>query len=159
MTTIAYRAGVLAADSQITMGEVRYAQATKIKCLPNGALAAGCGSLVQCAKLLAFLEENDGGWTTEVLKSCPDASVIYVQPDGQVMLLEGGKKGGVAPLEGEFFADGSGYVAALAAMKAGADAVRAIEIAAELDVNTALPVKSFRLADNPPPVRKKRRRK
>lgn len=140
------------------MGGTRYAQANKIKRLPNGALVASCGSLVQCAKLLTFLEENDGEWTADMLKACPDASAIYVRSDGKVILLEGGKRGGAASLEGEFFADGSGYVAALAAMKAGADAVRAIEIAAELDTSTSPPVVSFRLSDNPPPVPKKKRK-
>lgn len=141
------------------MGDTRYARSTKIKCLPNGALVACCGSLVQSARLLAYLEKNKGEWHLEVLRLCPDTSAIYVWPDGKVMLLEGGKRGGAAPLEGEFFADGSGYVAALAAMKAGADAVRAIEIAAELDTNTSPPVVSFRLSDNPPPVVKKRKRR
>jgi ATP-dependent HslUV protease subunit HslV len=158
MTTIAYRDGVLAADSQITMGDTRYAQCSKVVKLPNGALAAGCGSAVQCARLLTYMENNNGEWTDDILRKCPDAYVLYIWPDGKVFILEGGKRGGCAPMKGEYFAEGSGFVAALAAMKAGATAVRAIEIAAELDINTALPVESVRLGPIEGPAPKKRRR-
>lgn len=158
MTTIAYRDGILAADSQITMGDTRYAQCSKLIKLPNGALAAGCGSAVQCARLLTYMENNNGEWTDEVLRQCPDACILYVWPDGKVFVIEGGKRGGSAPLKGTFFAEGSGYVAALAAMKAGATAVRAIEIAAELDINTALPVESVKLEPVAPATKKRKRR-
>lgn len=155
MTTIAWRSPVLATDSQITHGNTRYCLSIKLKRLPNGALVAWSGALVDGARLIALLEKNGGKLTEKIIQQCSDIEALYVSPDGKVMHVEGGDNGGAAPIEGEFFANGSGYVAALAAMKAGADAVRAIEIAAELDTATSLPVVSLTLE----PVEPKKKRK
>lgn len=156
MTTLAYRNGVLASDSQITFGGMRYARARKIARLPNGALVGICGSLAQGAKLMEFLIQNDGDLSEELLKSLPDVNALLIMPDRSVMILEGGKRGGAAPIDGEFFADGSGGSFALAAMCGGADAVRAVEIAADLDIHTSLPVQSLALEPVVPGRRKRK---
>lgn len=54
---------------------------------------------------------------------------------------------------GDFFAMGSGQVAALAAMHCGASAKKAVEIACKLDAGSALPIHYLNLA-NPPKGRR-----
>jgi hypothetical protein len=129
--------------------------ARKITKFPNGALIGWAGSLVNGAKLVQALYETNGDLNYGAIRACRDVDAIYVWPDGKVYSVETGKCGGCAEVEGPFFAEGSGFVAALAAMKAGADAIRAIEIAAELDTGTALPVVFERLG---PLVTPKKRR-
>lgn len=144
MTTIAYRDGVMAADGKITANEVRYASMSKIERLPDGSLVGGCGCIVAVQKIFEALR-HAASLGTELTHSlfaeCKGGFALYVRKsDRAVFYIGGGKRGGYTKLDGKFFAEGSGYAVALAAMKAGATAKKAIEIACELDNNSGPPI-------------------
>lgn len=128
MTTIAYRDGIMAADSMITRNDewIMPYSAPKITRLQDGSL---CGFAGNFFKQDAFLK-----WLGDPTAPRPDletdCAALVVNLDGSVWMYQ--YVGGVR-LEGPFFAVGSGSVPALAAMHMGADAGRAVAIAARLD--------------------------
>jgi hypothetical protein len=135
MTTIAYRWGVLAADSRMMLGGWKSPyDATKLHRLPDGTV---CGVVGEYSLGIAFVEwlqsrEVDGRPSLE------GASVVHLAKDGTITVHEGG---GAFPIgKPDFGAWGSGMPAALAAMHMGADARKAVEIAALLDDSTGGPV-------------------
>ncbi len=158
MTTIVYRDGIIACDSQVTVGEVKYARMKKIRKLPNGNLIGICGDGIAGYRLMQMIEGNGGEPTQQIIEAARGAAAIYVTTDKTVWTLVGGKNGGLAPMIGPFFADGSGYVAALAAMKAGANAVQAVTIATELDTFSSPPIYTEKLGDPPPKKRTAKKR-
>lgn len=149
MTTLAYRAGVMAADSKTSAGETNYARATKIHKLSDGSLVGFTGRSTACQRMLDIMKQEtivDGGLSHDMFTECRGAAGLYVDADsGKVFYLEGGKRSGYTELEGEFFAEGSGFIVALAAMKAGASAKKAVEIACDLDNNSGGPVTTLAL--------------
>lgn len=70
-----------------------------------------------------------------------DFACLLVDPDGRVWLIDGELT--PTPVEGDFFAVGSGGTYALGALEAGADPVRAVEIAAKYDSSTSAPINSI----------------
>lgn len=138
MTTIAVRAGVMAADSRVThsseAGGSRVAQCVKI--------FRKAGDLVGLAGEsepgLVFLD-----WYGT--KKAPPSVLIDAEADFTALVLttkgmfEYGKYCRPEKVIGKFWAVGSGAKAALAAMHMGASAYRAVEIAALIDPYTAAP--------------------
>lgn len=151
MTTISYRAGVLAADSKTSAGDTNYAKATKIHKLPDGSLVGFTGRSTACQRMLDIMKQEtivDGGLSHDLFTECRGAAGLYIEAGtGRVYYLEGGKHTGYTELEGEFFAEGSGFIVALAAMKAGASAKKAVEIACDLDNNSGGPVVTLTLGN------------
>lgn len=150
MTTLAYRSGVMAADSKTSAGDVNYARATKIHKLADGSLVGFCGRSTSCERMLEVLKHAtlSGGLNHDLFQDCRGAAGLYVEAStGKVYYLEGGKHSGYCELDGDYFADGSGFVAALAAMKAGASAEKAVEIACDLDNNSGGPVVTLTLGN------------
>lgn len=142
MTTIAYRFGVLAADTRAYGGDRRpLGQKTKIRALESGELI-GCSSPVPGTGE-AVMDWYASGMTP---KHRPDVeqnfTFIAVSPDGtaRVMVDSFNLTG---PIVAEFFAIGSGEDYALAAMSMGADAMKAVEVAAIHDVFTSAPFMSL----------------
>jgi ATP-dependent HslUV protease subunit HslV len=130
MTTIAYRDGVLAADSLVTAQGIREGAMTKIAKVGR-VLAAGCGNGV---RIRAFLDWVRGGMkgappamgdNSEAVILAPGHPVVYVGSDG-LMTQEGC----------EFYALGSGSRIAYGALAAGASAEEAVRIAARYDTST-----------------------
>lgn len=150
MTTLAYRNGTMAADSKCSAAETNYANATKIHKLPDGSLVGFCGRSTACERMLDIMKQASvsGGLNHDLFHDCRGAQGLYVDADsGKVYFLQGGKHSGYCELEGEIFADGSGFIVALAAMKAGAGAEKAVEIACELDNNSGGPVTTLTLGN------------
>lgn len=150
MTTIAYRRGIMASDSKTSYGDVSFARSTKIHKLSDGSLVGFSGTATSCERMLEAMKHAiiGGGLTHDLFHECKGASAIYVEAATEkVYCIEGGKRSGYFELEGEFFADGSGFIVALAAMKAGASAEKAVEIACELDNNSGGPVVTLTLGN------------
>jgi ATP-dependent protease HslVU (ClpYQ) peptidase subunit len=150
MTTLAYRNGVMAADSKCSAAETNYSSATKIHKLPDGSLVGFCGRSTACERMLDVMKQASvsGGLSHDLFQDCKGAQGLYVEAtSGKVYFLQGGKHSGYCELEGEVFADGSGFIVALAAMKAGATAEKAVEIACELDNNSGGPVVTLTLGN------------
>lgn len=132
MTTIAYREGVLAADTQMTTGDLK-AYGRKLVYVPAKKAWVGfAGVLSDCQKFLDwFSDENPNVEFDED----DDFSALVMYDDGRVECIDASCKAHRLE-DDEFFALGSGSPAALAAMHMGADARRAVEIAVLVDVGT-----------------------
>jgi hypothetical protein len=152
MTTIAASldAGVMASDSNVTVEAkgVNY-PATKIVRGKGGSLIGASGHAGDCTRFLkwaaAKFSDKEPKWAEA---EGQEDSVM-----GMVMTKEGiyvWTQGDPEPelVNARFFSIGSGSKAARAAMLLGADPVKAVEIACEVDkMYSALPVQILRLND------------
>lgn len=138
MTTIAYRGGVLASDSRVTIGDtILPEQMIKVVKLESGALFGFAGNL-DAGNSLAYAVKN--GHPTPVMKK---TEAILIHPNGDVFGYEGVRwcKLGPSP----YFALGTGTEFALAAMWMGADAIKAVQCGIAFDKNSGGQVMSVRL--------------
>lgn len=137
MTTLAYDGRYLAADSQVTTGDIKLTSRKMFEIKnPEGVrlVVCGCGGWGHIHAATAALAEG---------KKLPKGDY------GMLVWTEGE---GVSELCGrtrypadcyDQLALGSGAQAALGAMKAGATAGEAVAIAASIDISTGLPVIVF----------------
>lgn len=140
MTTIAYRDGVLAADSLVTLGSTKvHGSYQKIRRIGDY-LIGTAGSVADCQAFVVWLKEGDD--TLPPPKG--EYGALVVGPQGKVREIENGSVL-PSPRGAKFFALGSGGPFALAAMYAGATAAEAVKIAAKIDTNTGLPVKTLKI--------------
>jgi 20S proteasome alpha/beta subunit len=138
MTTIAYRNGVLAADTRETEKDTIYSdRVRKVHKLRDGSLYAAAGSGEACEMLLQSLIKRT---------KCPaplDVEALHVKPDGSLWVCAGNAW---LPMDYEpYYAMGSGATVALAAMDAGADAVKAVRIAIKRNTHTGGRVQHVKL--------------
>lgn len=136
MTTIAYRAGVLATDSlSVIDGKGRLpGRSLKIWRLKDGTLAAGAGDAFAIANALRAKDNWQNirvdGYGSQVLSV--HGKIVRIHQQGSVIEMAGAK----------FTAIGSGAVAALGALHAGASAVEAVRAAIKVDIFSGGPVQS-----------------
>lgn len=143
MTTIAFRAGIMAADSRSTVaGWVNPGTVQKVFRVKDG-VAGLTGEPGQAMPLINWLIDPRG----EMPKIGSEARVVHALSDGTIEIHE---EGGVFRQDAEFMAWGSGSPPALGAMYAGATAAEAVEIAAKLDPATGGPVCVMAVDDTPP---------
>lgn len=146
MTTIAYRDGVMAADSQGTNNGLHAADRTKVYDI-NGWLLGGCGASSQLDEYLAWFRDSckDGK-----LRKAPD----YLQTSGDngytVLLVNKKTRAmyqvadGLWPfrIKGKYAATGSGMSLALGAMAMGGTAKQAVQAAIKHDVYSSGSIKT-----------------
>lgn len=137
MTTIAYRDGILAADTGVTAGRSRLGNVAKIARREDGALAAVCGGAAFGFAFLTWFRDRSlspAAPPPELKedKDSMDAAAIFY-PDGSIELFE---PQGRFPVEAPYFARGSGRPEALGAMHHGASAEEAIRAAMAHDDST-----------------------
>jgi ATP-dependent protease HslVU (ClpYQ) peptidase subunit len=128
MTTIAYRDGVLAADSLVTTGDTKLPETKrKVWKLRDGRLFGGAG----IAETIEFLKAsiNDGAETPKL----SGVEAILVDTNGAVTAYEG--KAWVR-VSAPYVALGSGSTIALTAMWMGADAKTAVKAGIKFDRNS-----------------------
>lgn len=143
MTTIAYRAGVLAADSRVTnAGWVASDAAVKVRQLSDKSLVAICGYVAEGEALASWLEAADGSDKPSLDEET--GRVVHVRTDGSAWLYEGNSKPYALP-DAPFHAWGTGMPSALAAMHMGASAEEAVRIACLVDTHSGGEVRSVRL--------------
>lgn len=133
MTTIAYRNGILAADTAtfIHEGNTRVPEGSgrKIVRLSDGSCVAGSGIKREISEFARWCETGNN---PEKRPSFDLSTVIRVWPDGRGEVYDG--KYDERDISGcEFYAIGSGSAAALGAMYAGASASEAVQIAMKID--------------------------
>lgn len=143
MTTIAYRDGVIAADSLVSSGPNRAGHVVKIARGPDGALGGAAGDMWACVQFLRAVETG----TALPAERGSDFDALFVDASGRVHYV--GDKGDPVLVEGEYFALGSGEAAALGAMEMGATAVRAVEVAVKIDKGSGGPIRSLSRAGTP----------
>jgi ATP-dependent protease HslVU (ClpYQ) peptidase subunit len=153
MTTVAYKDGVMASDSKCTDDYSSFlTRCRKIDRLANGALLgqAGDADARDVYALLGKATEKKLPTRAELgaLKLRFDGILAF--PSGRVFMVyiyasevgdDGGWTGQVVELEEKAAAVGSGYQFALGAMKAGASAAQAVQVACHYDSFTGGPVR------------------
>ena len=156
MTTIAFRSGVLAADSGVFDAEkpLCFGSMTKIFVLDNGLLYAAAGD-VDDRPLRELLGKVDvdaadpmpsGGalLETEVdidgIVVLPDGRAFHLVVDQQVNKDPHAASGSSMLIEEEYYAVGNGKEVALGSLARGGSAVQAIVDAARHNMYTRLPV-------------------
>lgn len=139
MTTIAYRDGVIASDSRAGRGNfVLPGIEPKLRRMKDGSLAGICGDAALGFRLLDWLEGSGPGGRPDTFQTADYwCSVLVVEKSGNATLYEGN---GYSVVPGPFYAMGSGMAPALGAMHMGANAERAVEIAAQCDPWTGGPI-------------------
>jgi ATP-dependent protease HslVU (ClpYQ) peptidase subunit len=134
MTTVACRDGVIAADSQETIGKV----STGVNCKKVFRLKNGCviGFAGEVAQWESFLKQMNDALKDQVVNDLPEIKgckgVTAILTDGVYIYVW--SKGWEQPQKGGYFAIGNGMFYAIAAMKAGADAREAAKVGAEMDI-------------------------
>lgn len=145
MTTIAYTAGVLAADSRVTQeGRIDPGNYTKIERLPGGALFGGSGSIARLKKLRNHIVSCN----KDLLPTWDEAAgteAICVCPDGTAWSYGG--EGVWLECKGAYLATGTGADYAYGAMAHGASAKEAVKIAKQFDPSSGGPVRVLRLKE------------
>lgn len=131
MTTIVYRAGILAADSRAYSGDKNpIGEKRKIHRLADGSLIGASSNKVGvCEKFRRLVEESgvDGTFEDEI-----PVQAIVIRPDGSVFYFND-LDSFSGPIKSEYLAIGSGEEYAIGALKMGASAVDAVRIAIECD--------------------------
>jgi ATP-dependent HslUV protease subunit HslV len=135
MTTIAYKDGVLAADTQVNDGNLRVASLKKIGSLPGGWRWAYAGAVqfqedcVRWAKTYAVLKRSESTPPT-----WDDESSVFIVIDSAGEAREWLGKGWVAVCSPAAW--GSGQAVARGAMYVGASAEDAVKAAIALDMRS-----------------------
>lgn len=131
MTTVAYRAGVLAADRQTgENGWINPFGVEKVFAIAGQKVAAVTGDYAEAVKLVDWLRVPKG----ERPSLGDNSRVIVLDGRDKLTVYEGGWFFGI---QAEYAAWGSGMPAATAALIMGADARRAVEVASMVDESTS----------------------
>lgn len=136
MTTIAYKDGVVAADSLVTEGSRRVGYTDKLYRLHDGSVVALAGSLSLIRPVLRWFENRRSRENPpEEVKDDGISEVVRFTPEGDIEVYE---RGNIVPFDSlnEFYAFGSGASYALGAMTNGASPAEAVKIASEYDIFT-----------------------
>ena len=143
MTTIAYRAGIMAADSRETIQNDEHSswyvlqdKCKKVIKLKDGSIFGGAHGSESIARLEDALRK---GLHPPKLE---DIAGLLVNPQGRMWLYEGNVWQRV---HGRYYSVGSGSIIAFAAMDAGATAIEAATIAARRDPFSGGKVTAVRL--------------
>ena len=141
MTTIAYKDGVLAADSATSGDGIVVGHRRKIERI-RGQLVGAAGPIEEAEAFREWLKR--GGRDKDRPEGLEDEFAgIVVERDGRV--VEYGKRLIPFGYEAPFYAIGSGAAIATGAMAAGSTATEAVKIACRFDHYSEEPVHTLRL--------------
>lgn len=131
MTTIVYRDGILASDTRAGWGDFMSPQRMRKIWDVGSALVGISGDISYLQPLIRYAEKGgDKPWSND------EARGLIITKDQVRMVGAGGDH----VIDAPFVAIGSGAPAAFAALYMGADAKRAVEIAALIDPFTGGPI-------------------
>ncbi len=133
MTTIAYRSGILAADSGVYMNNALIGSYTKIVRNKHGLMGGAAGNI---SDIQSFHKWIMGGAKGD-LPFFDDTTGLLVTTDGKVELIHLGQR---SPVQSPFIAIGSGLEVAMGAMCAGASAEEAVAIAIRIHAHSDGPI-------------------
>jgi len=150
MTTIAYRAGILAGDSRAYSGDKHpIGNKTKVFRLRGGRLVGVSSSVVGApSNFLAWLNSlpDDAALERAVADQEHLVQALVVEPDGSAFYWNDGRAF-TGPVKADFYAIGSGQQSAYMAMKLGKSAEDAIRLTIEVDPWTGGEVRSVKHSD------------
>lgn len=156
MTTIAYRDGIMAADSRICQGSAILGDVKK--CWAHeGKIYAVSGTFPKLLAVQQYIESGgrDGAEALPITDGDDgsEACVIMAETSG-IFIYEavlrrpgGGVSVSWAPLDAPFHAVGSGAAYAIGAMAQGATAEEAVAIACRFDIYSGGRIRTLRLAE------------
>ena len=134
MTIIAYRDGILAADSGAWYGDAFLGHGNKIDVLPDASLLATSGTW------------SDGELAREWFSGDQTGERPAMADSFGGLVLQLGSKCIPFELRAPFHADGSGHEIAIGAMHMGATAIQAVEAACEWSSRCRGPVQWHRIS-------------
>jgi ATP-dependent HslUV protease subunit HslV len=144
MTTIAYREGVIAGDTNVHSSGTLVGTMWKIGRRADGALIGAAGAASHIRAWLEWFQEGEGGIRPQVKEN--EAQAVIVRPNGQI---EWHDDVGHHCIEASFFAIGSGRDIAIGAMAMGATPAEAVDVARSHDVHTGGKIVSLSRAGTP----------
>ena len=130
MTTIAYRDGVLAADSQVTCGSWRDGTMTKI-CKRGDVFAAGCGNAGAVRSFLDWFRSGMIGAPPQMPTDGDDETSCYIFRGRRLLAWEGNRW---MTSQADYYAFGTGGRFARGAMEMGATPETAVGVACKIDI-------------------------
>lgn len=131
MTTIAWDGRYLAADRQVTFGNIANAEVTKVvKRKKDGAVAAAAGNSVEAADFRKWFLKGEKGKRPSMGTEADNSSGLIIYPDGKLVIHEW--KGSYEATSPKY-TNGSGWEIALGAMLAGASAEEAVRLTSTVD--------------------------
>lgn len=142
MTVIAFKGGVMAADTMLSGGN-QQCRAQKIVRLPDGGVVGACGQWGRAYAGLKYLEEGGDPDAKDGLPKIDGANFLIARPDGSLWLVE--DEFPPYPLRDTVAAIGCGSDAALMAMTLGLTAVEAVARVTRQDVLCGDPVQSMEI--------------
>lgn len=141
MTTIAYRDGVIAGDTQVTAGGMKVGSAQKV--FKKGKRLWGfAGSLALCQAYSDWVKTGRKGEPPELTKE--DDLDGFVIEDGKIVSYN---HNGKDTIEAEYYASGSGWLIAMGAMAMGATAEEAVRCAIKHDNGSGGDITVFNVND------------
>lgn len=141
MTTIAYKNGILAADSAVTINNMYAGKVNKITYDEEKKVAIGISGNMFVSTLVDKIVAYMNG-ELEKPPEFEDTDILIVK-DGKVYVYQGEHY--PVLLESDFASIGSGSQIAMGAMAAGATAEEAVSIASEMDVFTRKPINVIKI--------------
>lgn len=139
MTTVAYKDGVMASDSLLTLGSQRMGSVQKVWKFDSGALygARGDGDDRALRELLEDVtDESRMPRASDLEAITAEIDALFVLPDGIVFHISTAGAAQALRVGAPYHAIGSGYKYALGAMADGATAERAVIAASKHDGHT-----------------------
>lgn len=143
MTTIAYKDGIMAADSGVTYDDTYKGSTQKIFFSKKSGVVGMCGSLAYLAKFKKWVEVEHCD-LAKIPNTEGDATALWLKTDETVWLIECGL---AVQVNAPYYATGSGHALATGAMAAGASAEQAVLVATIHDAHSYAPVQVANLAD------------
>lgn len=131
MTTIAYRDGIMAADSLRTGSNWRMGTSRKVSKAADGSIAGATGTAAWNQSFLKWFEDGRRG---DPPSSPEDSGAFVVEADGTMKRFHSAGWEVMADLP--FWSDGSGDGFAMGAMQFGATAEQAVKAASAWDTKT-----------------------
>ena len=133
MTTIAYRDGVLAADTLVTENGYRVGSVQKIGCI-KGVLFGVAGVMAHMVAFKDWIRSGMKGDPPSVASVSDDGGATALVIYGDSVLCWDCDRWDI--MRTPFYAIGTGAKAAMGAMQAGADAEAAVRAAMALDISS-----------------------
>lgn len=133
MTTLAYKSGILAADTQMTDGTLKVPMRKLFLLGAKEGCIAICGDVARAVGFINWLQAG-GDPTKWKRKQHKGVGAIYLDKWDEPFWFNDSPN--PVPITAPFFAMGTGYILATGAMKTGMSAIDAVKFAGSLDTYT-----------------------
>lgn len=142
MTTVAFDGKTLAADTLISQDNCRFGQADKCFRLSNGYVFAAAGATALSYQFKDWIEGGMNPDSVPKLEDRPFEGILIIDGNAFELTRFGELFPACVP-----WAGGSGWQAAMVAMRLGKTATEAVELAASVDVYTGGPITTIKVIE------------